>query len=94
MRNPFEFGRELGIDEIVDRRAELDEVVATVTYGGKLFLIGPRRFGKTSILKAAEDHLLAMHAVVVRLDAESYPSLDLLVSSLLTGTAKQLRGTV
>jgi hypothetical protein len=27
----------------------------TVRQGGKLFLVGPRRYGKTSILKAAED---------------------------------------
>ena len=51
MTNPFEFGRELGVAEIVDREAEITEVVETVTHGGKLFIIGPRRYGKTSILK-------------------------------------------
>jgi len=66
MENPFQFGRELGSDELVDRREEMAEVMGAVRQGGKLFLVGPRRFGKTSILKAAEDRLIQDHAVVLR----------------------------
>jgi len=94
MKNPFEFGRELGVDEIVDRDAEVTEVVQTIDNGGKLFMIGPRRYGKTSILKAAEDRLQADGAVVLRFDAESYPSLDLLVNALISSAAKHLKGSV
>jgi len=94
MRNPFEFGRELGVEEIVDRDAEVTEVVQTINSGGKLFMIGPRRYGKTSILKAAEDRLRADGAVVLRFDAESYPSLDLLVSALISNAAKHLKGSI
>ena len=94
MKNPFEFGRELGVDEIVDRDAEVAEVVETIEQGGKLFIIGPRRYGKTSILKAAEDRLRGAGAVVLRYDAESYPSLDLLVNNLVAGAASQLKGGV
>jgi hypothetical protein len=94
MKNPFEFGRELGTDELVDRDAEVAEVIRTIRDGSKLFLVGPRRYGKTSILKAAEDRLRASGAVVLRYDAESYPSLDLLVGSLIAGAAKQLKGGV
>jgi len=94
MKNPFEFGRELGVDEIVDRDAEVTEVVQTIDNGGKLFMIGPRRYGKTSILKAAEDRLRADGAVVLRFDAESYPSLDLLVNALISNAAKHLKGSI
>ncbi|HKR32744.1 MAG TPA: ATP-binding protein [Terriglobales bacterium] len=94
MKNPFEFGRELGVDEIVDREAEISEVVATIENAGKLFLIGPRRYGKTSVLKAAQDRLGAAGAVVLRHDAESYPSLDLLVNALVVDAARQLKGSV
>ena len=94
MKNPFEFGRELGIEEIVDREGEVREVIETVAQGGKLFLIGPRRYGKTSILKAAEDRLRATGAVVLRYDAESYPSLDLMVNHIVAGAARQLQGSV
>ena len=61
-RNPFQFGRELGLGDLVDRQAELASVEETVREGGKLFLIGPRRFGKTSILKTAADRLAAESA--------------------------------
>jgi uncharacterized protein len=91
MKNPFEFGRELGIGELVDRETEVSSVVNTVRDGNKLFLIGPRRYGKTSILKAAEDQLRATEAVVLRFDAESYPSVDLLVAGIIANAAKQLK---
>ncbi|HEU4885453.1 MAG TPA: hypothetical protein VFT45_24610, partial [Longimicrobium sp.] len=51
--NPFEYGRELGLDELVDRREEMAAIDAAIRNRGKLFLIGPRRFGKTSVLSAA-----------------------------------------
>jgi hypothetical protein len=94
MENPFQFGRELGIQELVDRQEEVAEVQRTIRQGGKLFLIGPRRYGKTSILKAAEDDLLEQGAVILRYNAESYPTLDLLVAALVADAAKQLKGGV
>jgi hypothetical protein len=78
----------------VDREEDIAAVIQTIRQGHKLFLVGPRRFGKTSILKTAEDHLQMKGADVLRFDAESYPSLDLLVSSLIAGAAKQLKGRV
>jgi len=83
MKNPFEFGRELGIGELVDRNSEVAEVEEVIRSGRKLFLIGPRRYGKTSILKAAEDKLQVANSVVLRLDAESYPTLEMLVNGRL-----------
>jgi uncharacterized protein len=91
MRNPFEFGRELGIEELVDRIDEVAEVEDVIRSGRKLFLIGPRRYGKTSILKAAEDRLQVADSVVLRLDAESYPTLEMLVNGIVAGAAKQLK---
>jgi hypothetical protein len=71
MNNPFEFGRELGTDELVDRAEEVDAVVQTIRQGARLFLVGPRRF-----------------------DAESYPALDSLVTSLISTAARSLKGPV
>jgi hypothetical protein len=94
MTNPFEFGRELGAEELVDRDREVASVIQAIEQGSKLFLIGPRRFGKTSILKVAEDRLVEKGAIVLRFDAESFPSLDLFVASLIADAAKALKGTV
>src|SRR5918911_2664521 len=83
LKNPFEFGRELGPDELVDREAELAAAMAAMTGAGKLFLIGPRRYGKTSILRVAADRAREQGTVVLRYDAEAYPTLDLLAARVL-----------
>jgi len=94
MGNPFQFGRELGVGSLCDRSDELATVEETIREGGKLFLIGPRRYGKTSILKTAADRLAGESAIVLRLDAESYPTLDSLVTGIVTGAARHLKGGV
>ena len=93
-RNPFEFGRELAPDELVDRDTELAAITRAVANRGKLFFIGPRRYGKTSILNAVEHRLAARGTVVLRYDAEAFESLTLLAQALLTGAARKLTGPV
>jgi hypothetical protein len=44
----------------------------------KLFLVGPTRFGKISILKTPEDRPSTTDAVVLRFDVEGYPGSDTL----------------
>lgn len=94
MENPFEFGRELGADELVDRQEEVAEVIRVIRGGEKLFVIGPRRYGKTSILKAADDRAAREGAVVLRYNAESYPTLDQLVAVIVADAARAMRGGV
>lgn len=92
MKNPFSYGRELGASHLVDRKAELALVERTIRDGNKLFMIGPRRFGKTSILKAAQDRLTAKKAIVLRFDATASPTLELLVSRIVSHAASALHG--
>jgi uncharacterized protein len=94
-RNPFEYGRELDAEELVDRQEELGVLTRTVANRGKLFLIGPRRFGKTSLLHAAATLVeQAGDAVVLREDAERYESLDLLGQALLSAATRRLAPSV
>lgn len=65
-RNPFQYGRELDAGELVDRERELSEVAATIRNRGKLFLIGPRRFGKTSLLAASAECARRAGVIVLR----------------------------
>jgi AAA+ ATPase superfamily predicted ATPase len=90
--NPFEYGRELALDELVDRREEMAEIHNTIRNRGKLFLIGPRRFGKTSVLSAADEAATRQGTVVLRFDAEKYESLELLAEALLTAATRALEG--
>ena len=94
MKNPFEFGHELGLGSLVGRQKELAAIEQTLRDGNKLFLIGPRRFGKTSILKTAADRLCAKSAIILRLDAESYPTIEMLVAAIVSESAKALKGGV
>jgi hypothetical protein len=94
LHNPFEFGGELKASALIDREQELDQVIRTIENGGKLFLIGPRRYGKTSILAAAEDRLAGSKVAVLRFDAEIYESLGHLAAALLAAAAKQLSPTI
>jgi uncharacterized protein len=94
LHNPFEFGGELKASSLVDREQELDQVVRTIENGGKLFLIGPRRYGKTSILAAAEEKLAGSKVAVLRFDAEVYESLGHLAAALLAGAAKKLSPSI
>ena len=93
LRNPFEYGRELGRDELVDRKDELRQVVRSLENIGKLFLIGPRRYGKTSLLGSAASEAEDGGTVVLRYDAERYESLDLLAAAVLSGATRRLAST-
>ena len=75
MENPFRFGGELSQEELVDRQEELQQVVETIRTGEKLFLIGPRRYGKTSILHAASQVAREQGATVFRYNCEAFPTL-------------------
>ena len=92
--NPFEFGRELRKNELVDRRDELEIIKRTVFEGRKLFVIGPRRFGKTSLLAAAEERCREQGSVVLRFNAESFPTLEGLTRAIIREAAKNLKGEI
>ena len=90
--NPFRYGREA--DVLVDRRDELHRVLRAGENCATLFLIGPRRYGKTSILKAAESELTAGGIVVLRYDAEAYENVGSLASALLAGAVRKYASAI
>jgi len=92
--NPFEFGRELSREELIDRTDELARVERALSGGGKLFLIGPRRFGKTSLLAAAASELRARNVRVLRFNIEAFSTVEGLTRALISESAKQLSGPV
>lgn len=92
MRNPFQYGRELAPADLVDRQEEIATCVRTVQNRERLFLIGPRRYGKTSILKAASETLSKQGAIVFRYSTEAYPTIEMLVSRLVADATEKLAG--
>ena len=94
LRNPFWFGGDVGAEGLVDRDTEIAQVERTIRDGSKLFLIGPRRFGKSSILRAASERLAAKGAIVIRVNADPISSLNDLVEKIVTLSASHLKGKV
>lgn len=90
--NPFEYGQAVAPATLVDRADELRRVVDTVMSGGRLFLIGPRRYGKTSLLNLAETRLAKEGVAVLRVDAEKFETPELLAKALLAAAVRTLGG--
>ena len=81
--SPFFFGGALAPDRLIDRREQLRDIVTNLQDGGRLFLIGPRRFGKTSLLLAARREAGARGLKTVMVNAEGHLTLDGLAERLI-----------
>jgi hypothetical protein len=53
MENPFVYGEVVPAGAFVDREVELDRLVGDLENGQKVFLISPRRYGKSSLIRRA-----------------------------------------
>ena len=74
MDNPFVYGEVVPGDAFVDREAELDRLVADLGNGQKVFLISPRRYGKSSLIRQTLDSLRRRSALTVDVTVSSYSS--------------------
>ena len=90
MDNPFRFGGTLGRDDIVDRQEEIKQVVETIKDGEKLFLIGPRRYGKTTIMHAARQLCEEKGMTALYFNAEAFPTLADLTQRIFAVASKAL----
>ena len=86
MENPFIYGEIVPGDAFADREAELDRLVADLTVAQKVFLISPRRYGKSSLVRQALDVLSRHGALTIDLTVSSYSS----YVSFLEGYARAL----
>ena len=92
--NPFEFGQTIQPDVIVDREEEVRRLTGAARNGERLFLIGPRRYGKTSLLNLVQRELAKQQIVALKYDIEKYESTELLAKALLAGAIRALAGPV
>jgi hypothetical protein len=68
MQNPFRFGSVVTGDDFADRRRELAELSRELRDGQHLFLLSPRRYGKTSLVLTLLDRLRATGMLVAYVD--------------------------
>ena len=89
-RNPFRYGADFVLDDIIDRKDEVVHVERVIRDGMRLFLAGPRGFGKTSILRASQANMSRKGAMVLYVNAETSPDVGKLIGEIVAGAAAQL----
>jgi len=72
--NPFVYGEVTPVSSFVDREQELDRLVGDLAAGQKVFLISPRRFGKSSLIRQAMRAMARRSVLTVEVTVSSYSS--------------------
>ena len=74
MQNPFVYGEVVPAAAFVNRVAELDRLVGDLAAGQKIFLISPRRYGKSSLIRQALAAMARRGALTVEVTVSSFSS--------------------
>ncbi len=74
MDNPFVYGEVVPAGAFVDRVVELDRLVGDLAAGQKVFLISPRRYGKSSLIRHALAAVSRRGALTVEVTVSSFSS--------------------
>jgi hypothetical protein len=74
MNNPFVYGEVVPAASFVDRADELDRLVRDLEAGQKIFLISPRRYGKSSLIRQALRTAARRGALAAEITVSSYSS--------------------
>jgi len=73
-QNPFVYGEVVPASAFVNRVAELDRLVADLAASQKVFLISPRRYGKSSLIRRALAAMTRRGALTVEVTVSSFSS--------------------
>jgi uncharacterized protein len=74
MSNPFVYGEVVPDSAFVDREVEIDRLTRDLMAGQKVFLISPRRYGKSSLVRQALTAAEGQGALPVAVTVSSYSS--------------------
>src|SRR5438094_4782323 len=74
MQNPFVYGEVVPAAAFVDRVVELDRLIGDLAAAQKVFLISPRRYGKSSLIHHALAAMSRHGALTVELTVSSFSS--------------------
>lgn len=74
MQNPFVYGEVVPSTAFVNRIVELDRLVSDLAASQKIFLISPRRYGKSSLIRHALAAMSKRGALTVEVTVSSFSS--------------------
>src|SRR5579871_4520798 len=72
--NPFVYGEVVPKAAFIDREVELDRLVEDLAAGQKVFLISPRRYGKSTLIRQALDVVSRRKIATVEVTVSSFSS--------------------
>ena len=93
MENPFKYGGIVRGPHFADRTEELSELVREMTNLNRVFLLSPRRFGKTCLLFNLMDKLRDLGFASAYLDLNAYPNLPGFAVAFTHITSKTLESS-
>jgi hypothetical protein len=74
IQNPFVYGEVVPAASFVNRTVELDRLVTDLAASQKIFLISPRRYGKSSLIRQGLAAMSRRGAITVELTVSSFSS--------------------
>jgi hypothetical protein len=74
MKNPFVYGEIVPLEAFADRVVELDRLITDLAEGQKVFLISPRRYGKSSLVRQALAQLARRKILTLEVTVSSFSS--------------------
>src|SRR5437867_6605175 len=74
MENPFVYGEVVPAAAFFDRVLELDRLIGDLAAAQKVFLISPRRYGKSSLIRQALAAMDRQGALTVQVTVSSFSS--------------------
>ena len=90
MENPFKYGGVVRGAYFADRRSEIIELKNEMENLNRIFLVSPRRFGKTCLLFNLIDSLKHSGFVCAYIDLNAYPDIRSFAGALASITSKAL----
>ncbi|MBO6025752.1 MAG: ATP-binding protein [Bacteroidales bacterium] len=94
MNTPFTFGKTVSGENFTDRENDTAKLVSNLQYGVNTFIVSPRRWGKTSLVKKAKSMAENERLKIVYVDVQQCRSeeefCERYASAVLTQTANKM----
>jgi len=90
MANPFRFGQVVSGELFCDRKSEIKQITQDLSGGQSIVLFSPRRYGKTSLLKAVSKELKSKRILYGHVDFFACNSTEKVVQAVSSTAAKAI----